>query len=249
MSASPTNRDHSPWEYRQRVCVAAIVAVTIHGGAFFTSGPAVFVAAQFGNEEATTVDVELVEQAPEEAPSEPITPEPDPVVPPEPESPVPEPVLEPKPDDIIQKEPEPKPEPKERPKPALPKQPTPVRPQSSRATQRAPNVAQGSQTGAPVGMEGVAKGGATSKATALYSPAPTYPSESRAAGEQGSVLLVAAVDATGRVTSVSLQRSSGFPRLDRAAQEAFRRYKLKPAMRNGQPIASTVEKSFRFNVR
>ena len=252
MTASRANRERSTWEYRRRLWVAAFVAVAVHGVVYFTSRPSVFVAAQFGTDDgAVTVEVELIEQSPEPAQAEPppTPPEPEPVVPQAPEPPTPEPDPETKLDEVAPKEPEQKPQPKERAKPAPPKQATPVRPQPSRAAQPSFTGVQGMATGAPAGTAGVVKGGATSKATALFSPAPLYPAESRAAGEQGAVLLVAGVDASGRVTSVSVQKSSGFPRLDRAAQEAFRRYKLKPAMRNGQPIASTVEKSFRFNVR
>ncbi len=246
MTASRASRERSTWEYRRRIWLAAVVALAVHGGVYFTNRPAEFVAAQFGDDDGTvTVEVELIEQAPEPTPTEPppTTPEPEPIVPPEPPAP------EAKPDDVAPKVEESKPEPSEPPKPARPRQPTPPRPQASRAAQPAPDVVRGSTAGAPNGREGVAKGGVTAKATALFSPAPIYPAESRAAGEQGSVLLIGEVDATGRITSVSVQKSSGYPRLDRAAQEAFRRYKLKPAMRNGQPIPSKVEKSFRFGVR
>lgn len=225
MTAGRASRERSPWEYRRRLWVAAVMAMAVHGVVYFTSRPPVFVAAQFGTDDgAVSVEVELIEQAPAPAQVEP-TPEP-----------------MPKPDDVVPTIEERQPEPSEPPKPARTRPPAPVRPQAGRVTKPASDVVRGITPGAP-------KGGITSGATALYSPVPIYPAESRAAGEQGSVLLVAGVDATGRVTSVSIRRSSGFPRLDRAAQEAFRSYKLKPAMRNGQPMASKVEKSFRFSAK
>lgn len=219
MSASRASRGFLLWEYRRRLLLAASVALAVHAGIFFTSRPVVFVAAQFGHDEpAAAMEVDLVEQAQEPAPTElepPITPPPEP----RPEQP-------------------PTPEPDALSPIARPKPPAPPSPPPPRTSPKPPQT----------GPARAASGGITSKATASYSPAPLYPEESRAAREHGIVLLQGAVDELGRITSTTLKKSSGYPRLDRAAEEAFRRYKLKPALRNGQPISSTVERLFRFKV-
>ena len=71
--------------------------------------------------------------------------------------------------------------------------------------------------GASTGGTSTAKG---SKASYVVRPVAAYPPESRAAGEQGVVILRLTVDASGRPTAMSIAKSSGFPRLDRAAVEA-----------------------------
>ena len=53
-------------------------------------------------------------------------------------------------------------------------------------------------------------------------PAPGYPLESLRAREQGTVVLVIAVDARGQVTAVTVRESSGHRRLDAAAVAAVR---------------------------
>lgn len=68
-------------------------------------------------------------------------------------------------------------------------------------------------------------------------PPTVYPAVSRRLGEQGEVLLGLHVLADGRIGEVEVRRSSGHPRLDRAAIDAARRWRLLPASRDGQPVA------------
>ena len=68
------------------------------------------------------------------------------------------------------------------------------------------------------------------KATYLIRPVASYPPESRAAGEHGVVILRIVVDGYGKPTSVTVGRSSGFTRLDRAAVEAGWRSRVKDAV-------------------
>ncbi len=78
---------------------------------------------------------------------------------------------------------------------------------------------------------------------------PPYPSASRAMDEEGSVVLTVSIDAAGRVTGVSLLRSSGFARLDSAALEfARRRWRFEPALQDGRPMASTRNITVRFSL-
>lgn len=55
---------------------------------------------------------------------------------------------------------------------------------------------------------------------------PSYPSASRRAGEQGTVLISITMDAGGKPLDVSVAKSSGFPALDEAAVSAVRRWRF-----------------------
>lgn len=68
-------------------------------------------------------------------------------------------------------------------------------------------------------------------------PSVRYPPVSRRLGEQGEVLLRLHVREDGRIGDVQVLRSSGHPRLDRAAADAARRWRLLPASRDGVPVA------------
>lgn len=57
----------------------------------------------------------------------------------------------------------------------------------------------------------------------LKKPAPEYPMTSRKRGEEGRVTILITIQ-SGRVTEASVERSSGFTRLDNAALQAVRRW-------------------------
>lgn len=65
---------------------------------------------------------------------------------------------------------------------------------------------------------------------------PRYPIESRRKREQGTVWLSVLVGTDGRVSDISVARSSGFGRLDDAALAAVRRWRWSPTMRGGVPV-------------
>lgn len=77
---------------------------------------------------------------------------------------------------------------------------------------------------------------------------PRYPWLSRQKGEQGRVVLRVAVDETGRVNKVTVARSSGFPRLDRAAMRAVKTWRFTPARQAGRDVAGTVKVPVRFRL-
>jgi periplasmic protein TonB len=240
---SPTRPRFSSQAHRRRLWGAAVLALAAHAVIYFSGKPALLTDVEFGMEEPpASVDVDLVESAPP-PPAEPPQPEPPQPEPPQPEPPKPEPVPEPEPpkpkEEIISLPAEPKPKPV--PRPATPPRasvaPVPAKPATTR-----PVTGTAAATGAPTGT----KAGITSGPGHLYNPKPAYPAESRAAKEQGTVLLSVAVDAAGRPTGVSVAKSSGFPRLDRSAQEGVQRWRFKPALRNGVPQASSVIVPVRF---
>jgi protein TonB len=67
---------------------------------------------------------------------------------------------------------------------------------------------------------------------------PQYPDQARNNGWAGTVLLRLSVDASGQVTRVHIERSSGYAVLDASAVNAVRHWKGNPARRDGRPIAT-----------
>lgn len=68
-------------------------------------------------------------------------------------------------------------------------------------------------------------------------PAPSYPSEALARALEGTVTLRVLVDVDGSPLSVEIERSSGHRKLDDAARrQVLRKWKFKPAIRDGQAI-------------
>jgi len=82
----------------------------------------------------------------------------------------------------------------------------------------------------------------------LDNPAPAYPTMSRRQHEEGRVMLRVRVGAHGRAESVDVATSSGFDRLDRAAQDAVRRWRFVPARRGPDTVAATVNVPIAFSL-
>lgn len=74
----------------------------------------------------------------------------------------------------------------------------------------------------------------------LNNPAPPYPPLSRRLREEGKVTLKVLVSAAGLPERIELARSSGSERLDRAAEDAVRRWKFVAARQGEQSIESWV---------
>lgn len=70
---------------------------------------------------------------------------------------------------------------------------------------------------------------------------PEYPASDRAAGREGTVVVLASIDALGDVTDVTLATASPHPGLNRAALQAVRRWRFEPASRDGVPVAGRLE--------
>lgn len=68
-------------------------------------------------------------------------------------------------------------------------------------------------------------------------PAPAYPRDAMRAGRQGVVMLQVTVDTDGRPVDVVIAQSSGHRDLDIAArQQVLKRWRFKPAMKDGLTI-------------
>lgn len=77
-------------------------------------------------------------------------------------------------------------------------------------------------------------------------PLPEYPLAALRRGEAGTVVLQVQVDQTGQAVDVDIARRSGSRELDRAAIEAVRDWRFKPALRNGKPVTSVVQLPIAF---
>lgn len=76
--------------------------------------------------------------------------------------------------------------------------------------------------------------------------APLYPQLAREAGVEGTVMVQALIDASGRVVDTRIVKS--IPMLDAAAMDCVRKWRFKPARSNGQPIAVWVGCPVRFSL-
>jgi protein TonB len=86
------------------------------------------------------------------------------------------------------------------------------------------------------------------EAEASSSIQPVYPRISRRRGEEGIVILSVEVLASGRTGNIGTVRSSGYPRLDKAAVDAARDTSFTPAQQGGRAVDSTTELSFTFRL-
>lgn len=74
----------------------------------------------------------------------------------------------------------------------------------------------------------------------LDNPKPLYPHASRRLGEEGKVVLRVFVSAEGDAKQVEVKHSSGFQRLDLAAEKAVARWRFVPARRGEQAVTAWV---------
>lgn len=83
----------------------------------------------------------------------------------------------------------------------------------------------------------------------LNNPAPAYPALSRRLSEEGRVLLRVYVGPDGRAREVHLQASSGYARLDHAAQDAVARWQFVPARRGAESVGAWVLVPISFSLK
>ena len=77
---------------------------------------------------------------------------------------------------------------------------------------------------------------------------PTYPPASRRAGEEGTVRLKVLVDTNGKASNVQVTQSSGFPRLDQAAQDAVRKWRFVAATDGTNKIQAYTQVAVTFKL-
>ncbi|MCC6470413.1 MAG: energy transducer TonB [Alphaproteobacteria bacterium] len=209
-------------------------------------------------------DPPVVEKQPE-PPPEPkpdvvlLEEEPPPPAPPKlhPEPPKPQPPPKPKPPNIVQK-PAPKPvqqaavTPTEPVAAPLGMPEAPKGPASSLAPPSVEPATGLSTPGTASGASAPADGGPLVLLDPAYreppSP-PTYPPRSILLGQQGQVIVRAAIDPRGTPEEVVVWTSSGFPLLDKAAVDAVKRWRFIPARRGGGTVAAWVQVPVNFKLR
>jgi protein TonB len=79
-------------------------------------------------------------------------------------------------------------------------------------------------------------------------PSPDYPARALMRGEGGTALVIVHIGPDGVPTSTDLAQSSGSRELDRAAQQAVRRWRFEPAMADGRPTVGRVVVPIDFRV-
>jgi periplasmic protein TonB len=75
---------------------------------------------------------------------------------------------------------------------------------------------------------------------------PEYPPASERLGETGRVVVAMLIDTNGHVVDSKIKTSSGYPRLDKAAQQALSLCKFDPGMDNGKPVQAWGELAYVF---
>jgi TonB family protein len=106
----------------------------------------------------------------------------------------------------------------------------------------------GDGTGGNIGGGLERVGGRVSAPVPLNTVDPEFSDEARRAKYQGICLISLIVDAQGNPQNPRVTRALGMG-LDEKALEAIRRYKFKPAMKDGKtpvPVMITVEVNFRL---
>jgi protein TonB len=84
--------------------------------------------------------------------------------------------------------------------------------------------------------------------TPISRPAPHYPSRALRFRETGTVRVLVTVGADGVPTDVSVESSSQSRDLDRAALDAVRKWRFRPAQRGGQAVAGSVVVPIEFRL-
>ena len=77
---------------------------------------------------------------------------------------------------------------------------------------------------------------------------PTYPLDAARRGEHGTVTLRLTIGTGGEVLEAEVAKSSGSPRLDRAAREQIATWHFTPAMQDGKPQIDVIELGVDFRL-
>ena len=94
----------------------------------------------------------------------------------------------------------------------------------------------------------LAKGAVQAQPDELHNPPPVYPEESRAAREQGTVMLRVDVSGMGHAGRVLILKSSGYFRLDQSARKAVLAWRFQPASIGGASIDSEIDVPIQFRL-
>ena len=167
-------------------------------------------------------------------------PPPSPEAPP-PEAPEPLPIPPPQPPPPPQQA-QPQPQPRPRPTPARPaaQAPAPPAPPPRGAIGPQPTMPGAAPVLGAVTPPGLMEG--------IRNPEPEYPAASQRRGEQGVVTLLLRISETGSVQEVEVVHGSGYAVLDESAKRAVRRWRFRPATRDGTPIPGSIRTAIHFRL-
>jgi TonB family protein len=90
--------------------------------------------------------------------------------------------------------------------------------------------------------------GVSVRAEVAYGPAPTYPDEARAAQIEVDVPVEIVVNPSGQVVLARVLRHIGYG-LDASATDAVRRYRFKPAQRDGRAVSVRMLWTMQYRLR
>lgn len=82
----------------------------------------------------------------------------------------------------------------------------------------------------------------------ISKPAMKYPADAQRNGETGTVVVRIEVGTDGEPTAVTIVSRSGSRSLDRAAVQAAKRWRFRPAQQNGRAVAAAVEVPIAFKL-
>lgn len=105
------------------------------------------------------------------------------------------------------------------------------------------------QPAAPAGPVAGQAGTMDSPPVPVSRPSPEYPRAALRRHESGNVLLRVHVGPDGVPQAVDLISGSGSRHLDRAATDAVRKWRFRPAMRAGEPVSGVVQVPISFDPR
>lgn len=77
-------------------------------------------------------------------------------------------------------------------------------------------------------------------ASVLSQAPPSYPVEAMRQGARGEVVIDVSIAIDGSVVDATVEHSSGYRSLDTAAMQSIRRWRFNPALRDGQPVPTTL---------
>ena len=77
---------------------------------------------------------------------------------------------------------------------------------------------------------------------------PEYPIQAARQNHQGVVILDITINASGQVVSIRVEKSSGYRELDRAAEEAARKWLFNPGRTNGKATGGVVRVPVNFTL-
>ncbi len=231
---------------------AGITVIALHAaviGAIAFMGPDVMPVSQ-----PETVAVRFVELAPVvqtvAAPPAPTPPAPKPEAKPE----KPKPKVEPKPKPVVQpKKPEPTPDPLPVSESAISAPPAPpVEAPSPAVASKAPPSGSPDATDRPASPAAPPADQPRLIGQIDYAgqpPNPVYPRVSQRMREEGVVIVRVLINPRGRVDRATVQKSSGYSRLDESAVDAAKQALFKPYTENGVAFAALADIPFNFKVK